>query len=69
MSDDHAHPDHASDGHDDAAGHAPDVHGGDGHGTPAEPLGPVDFRAWAAAIGGSLLAVVLVVALYLTISG
>jgi len=69
MSEHHAEPEHPSDGHD-GSGHAPDDHADDGHGhgAPAEPLGPVDRQAWAAAIGGSLPAVVLVVALYLTIS-
>jgi ABC-type Zn2+ transport system substrate-binding protein/surface adhesin len=76
--DDQVHPQPAADaGHDDLTGHGHDAHEDDGHGSgddhghggPAEPLGPVDARAWAAAIGGSLLAIVVVVALYLAIAG
>ena len=59
---DDAHVDHARDEG------GPGSH--DGHGfAPSEALGPVDRRAWAAAIGGAALAVILVVALYLTIPG
>jgi hypothetical protein len=60
--DDHGHPGPVPDAdHDETADH--------GHGGPAKPLGPVDTRAWAAAIGGSVLAIAVVVALYLAIAG
>jgi hypothetical protein len=48
----------------------PGAHGagdGHGHGTPSEPLGPVDTRAWAAAIGGAALGIVVILALYLSL--
>jgi hypothetical protein len=77
---DHANPDPAGDpgyAGDHELGHeAHDDHGGGhgladdhGHGAPDEPLGPVDTQAWAAAIGGSVLAIVVIIALYLTITG
>ena len=46
----------------------PGAHGSDdGHGAPSEPLGPVDSRAWAAAIGGAALGIVVILALYLSL--
>jgi hypothetical protein len=40
---------------------------GHGHGPPSEPLGPVDRTAWAAAIAGAALGIVVILALYLSI--
>jgi hypothetical protein len=78
----HAHPDRSdTDWHGEGTELDHEAHGdhGDpsahgsvddhGHGTPAEPLGPVDVRAWAAAIGGAALGIVVILALYLSISG
>jgi hypothetical protein len=82
MSDAHPHPDpteadthpegvgvylHAGGDHGDPGAHGADD--GHGHGAPSEALGPVDRRAWAAAIGGAALGVVVILALYLAISG
>jgi hypothetical protein len=57
----HAHPaePHAADPH--------GTHGGShGHGTVEdEPLGPVDLAAWAYAVAGAALGLLLVIALYL----
>jgi hypothetical protein len=47
--------------------HAADQGDGHGHGSSSEPLGPVDRRAWAAAIGGGALGIVVIVALYLSL--
>jgi hypothetical protein len=76
----HSHPDPSdTDTHDDSsdgAHGAHDDHGGDdphgtadahGHGAASEPLGPVDTRAWAAAIGGAVLGVIVILVLYLSI--
>jgi hypothetical protein len=78
----HAHPDpsetdthgegteldHEAHGdHGDAAAHGADD--GHGHGAPSEALGPVDTRAWGAAIGGALLGIIVIVALYVAIQG
>jgi hypothetical protein len=53
--------------HDDAmeSGH------GDGHGhaVGGEPLGPVDLTAWVYALAGSLLGLVVILALYLAGGG
>jgi hypothetical protein len=57
-----AHGDHGDPG-------AHDTDDGHGHGAPSEPLGPVDGRAWAAAIGGAALGIVVIVALYLSLQG
>jgi hypothetical protein len=50
-------------------GHGPDDHGGaGGHGHPAhesEPLGAVDVAAWAYALTGAALGVLVVIALYM----
>ena len=47
---------HASaDAHDDGHGHAP----------AGEPLGPIDFEAWAYAIGGAALGVLVALALFI----
>jgi hypothetical protein len=49
-------------------GHGPDDHSGaGGHGHPAhesEPLGPIDVTAWAYALAGVALGVLVVLALY-----
>ena len=53
---------HAPDAHTDepvADEHAVDEHGGDEHGHDEPALGPVDVQAWAAAIGGVLIGVVV----------
>jgi hypothetical protein len=55
-----AHGDHGG-----AAAH--DAGDGHGHRAPSEPLGPVDRRAWAAAIGGAALGIVVILALYLSL--
>ena len=47
--------------------HAVDTGDGHGHGPESEPLGPVDQRAWAAAIGGGALGIVVILALYLSL--
>jgi hypothetical protein len=53
---DQGHHDHATALHDDAPeSHHEDGHGGghdDGHGHDAEPLGPIDVKAWGAGILG-----------------
>jgi hypothetical protein len=81
VTDTHAQPDRSdSDSHGEGTGldhEAPGDHGvpsahagdGHGHGALAEPLGPVDTRAWAAALGGAALGMIVIVALYLSISG
>jgi hypothetical protein len=54
---------HADDVHDGTA--HPDAHVG-GHGTEAkEPLGPIDVAAWAYALVGAGLGVVVAISLYL----
>ena len=45
----------SSDAHDDGHGHAP----------APEPLGPIDWEAWAYAIGGSLLGALVALALFI----
>ena len=50
----HATFDEAATGHETDHGHAP-----------SEPLGPVDVSAWAYALGGSLLGLLTVLALYI----
>ena len=55
-----AHGDHG-----DPAGHG--TSDGHGHEASSEPLGPVDRRAWAAAIGGGALGIVVILALYLSL--
>ena len=42
---------------------------GHGHEAPAEPLGPVDLEAWGYAIGGGLIGLIVVVALFLAGGG
>ena len=37
---------------------------GHGHEAPAEPPGPVDLEAWGYAIGGGLIGLIVVVALF-----
>ena len=47
--------------------HADDAHGqdrGHGHAPAGEPLGPVDVMTWAYAAAGSLLGLLVVVALF-----
>jgi hypothetical protein len=66
-----SHPEGTAPDDDPHGGHSdPGAHGagdGHGHGAPAEPLGPVDRRAWAAAIGGAAIGVVVILALYVAI--
>jgi hypothetical protein len=57
---DHAHDAQA------ASSHHEDAHG-DGHGHGEESLGPIDWRAWGAAVLGIASAVAVVGALYVTI--
>ena len=45
--------------HDDGHGHAP----------AAEPLGPIDWQAWAYAIGGGALGVLVALALFIARGG
>jgi hypothetical protein len=54
---------HATDAHGDVHG---DVHGPDDHAHPEETLGPIDLRAWGAALLGVLLGAVVGVAFALT---
>lgn len=58
--------------HDDAPeGHHEDVHGGDhddGHGHGSEPLGPIDVKAWGAAILGVASGVLVAGVLFLAIN-
>ena len=65
--DDHAAPSHAqatvAGGHE---GHHSDSHGDD-HGHAGEALGPIDWRAWGAAVLGIASALLVVVVLYVTI--
>ncbi len=42
-----------------------DAQHGHGHAPSGEPLGPVDVTAWAYALGGSLLGLLVIVALYI----
>jgi hypothetical protein len=58
----HGHPDPTE-----TDTHAVDTGDGHGHGASSEPLGPIDRRAWAAAIGGGALGIVVIVALYLSL--
>jgi hypothetical protein len=44
--------------------HATDAHGDDGH--EGEPLGPIDWPAWGAAVLGVVAALVIVGVLYLS---
>jgi hypothetical protein len=58
--------------HDDAPeSHHEDVHGGDhddGHGHGAEPLGPIDVKAWGAAILGVASGVLVAGVMFLAIN-
>ena len=47
----------------DESGHGHDSDGDAGHAA-SEPLGPVDLTAWAYAIAGSALGILVVLALY-----
>jgi len=42
---------------------------GHGHGPAGEPLGPIDWEAWAYAVGGSLLGALVVLALFIARGG
>ena len=46
------------------AGHGNDTDDGHGHAAPSEPLGPVDLTTWAYAIAGSVLGLLVILALY-----
>jgi hypothetical protein len=52
--------------------HATDAHGDDGHGGHGEhedePLGPIDWPAWGAAVLGIVAALVAAGALYLSLN-
>lgn len=69
---DQGHHDAAAAHHDDAPeSHHEDAHGGDhddGHGHGTEPLGPIDVKAWGAAIvgvaSGALVAGVMFLAIH-----
>jgi len=52
--DDHATDDHPTDAHTTDA-HGDDGHATDDHADAEEPLGPIDLRAWGAALLGVLL--------------
>lgn len=59
MSDAETTPTPATDDHDSGHGHAP----------AGEPLGPVNVTAWAYALAGSLMGVLMLVALYVARGG
>ncbi len=64
-----AHDDHAASGHDAGMaggehGHQADAHGEDDHGHGGEPLGPLDLRAWGAAILGTASGLLVAGVLY-----
>jgi hypothetical protein len=59
MSDAETTPATATDDHDSGHGHAP----------AGEPLGPVNVTTWAYALAGSLLGVLMVLALYIARGG
>jgi hypothetical protein len=67
---DHGHDDHAATSHA-SADHAADGHGdghADGHGHGGEALGPVDVRAWGAAVLGIASALVVTGVLWVAIN-
>jgi hypothetical protein len=60
---------HAEDAHHVGGGHEHEhAPGHDEHGDHSEPLGPVDTAAWAAAIGGSVVGLLVAAAFYLSIT-
>jgi len=66
---DQAHDDHAASSHDLAhaggdQGHHADAHG-DEHGHGEEPLGPIDLKAWGAAILGIVSGLLVFGVMYL----
>ena len=65
--DPHATDPHATDDHG-GDEHAGDEHGHDVHGNDAEPLGPLDVRAWAAGAVGVAVGLVVTYAFVLAIS-
>ena len=65
MSDADTNPAAGTTDHDAADDHG----GGQGHEAPAEPVGPVDLETWGYAIGGGLIGLIVVAALFVANGG